>query len=264
MSKTFLFLLMVVLLGYAQAQGKPSNQREVGTSVWNRNTCDAEHLNLESKKMAVKYAKSGIKGDGVVPVYSRGVYMAALGMKSRLRAYLAKKGKGYRNQDILIAAIHGGQAAVVAMLLKMGYNPNQPGSKINVLPLAQAATCSRSDIILYLVQAGANVYGHIRSRGSGLAMTYALLGPGLPMFSKLPKSSIEIVKILLAAGFDARCPVLKNGYTSMRLIRSWLKSKEINHTLRNQYKNLLTVLENSAKIRDLSKKLPPKCGGLKW
>jgi hypothetical protein len=112
--------------------------------------------------------------------------------------------------------------------------------------------------MLYLIQAGADIYGAPPDGGS-LAVSYALVGTGIEH-----RPFVEGVKLLLAAGFDPRCPAIKNGLTAMEVKRAIkYDAKYAPGNVGDQHKllKLLTVATNIAERRNPGN---PDCGGLEW
>lgn len=167
------------------------------------NECDSMYQELTHTPFVVKYARTGIlPGQGSKPIHPRAWYLAALGMRSKLRSFLEAHPHEIGDPDLLLAAIYTSRKATVAMLLQMGFNPNTPGQKGMVLPLYAAAHCAQPIVMTYLLEAGANVYGTTSASGY-LAIAVAIVGPWID------KPFVEGVRLLLAAGFDPRCPVTK-------------------------------------------------------
>lgn len=220
------------------------------------NMCEwnfSQFLNSPSVTLARKYAKTGEVPDPPLwkPNGPRTWYMAALGMKSTLKGYLTAHPNAVNDPDLLNMAISAGQRGIVAMLISRGADPNSSGIKRKVLPLAVAANCARPEIMRQLLRAGANVYGTV-SHGKYVALLIAMTGSGLSM-----KPFYEGVKLILAAGFDPRCPVVdKHGYTALDLV-----DKNITLPGRKKLRQIFLKSIKAAKIEHPGR---PNCGGLDW
>ncbi len=253
-----LVLLVMLVSSLMVAQGADAKIHNLALAkVAVKNNCDANYLVLERTPEAIQYAKTGVLTGSRKPVHSRDVYMAALGMHHLLKSYLKSHPQQIGNTDLLSAAVYSGQKDVVSMLLEMGFNPNNPGQKKVALPLQHAAECARPTIMLYLLQAGANIYGTSSDTGV-LAMGYALVGTGLD-----GRPFVEGVKLLLAAGFDPRCPVAKNGLTASDVVKNGLRMR-YNPSGEEDRNKLLELLTIATKIATRRHPGRPHCGGLDW
>lgn len=246
-----LMLVCLVRAIPALAQTPPMDSEALAQS----NMCDwnfSQFLNSPSVTLARKYAKTGEVPDP--PLWKsngpRTWYMAALGMKSTLRRYLTAHPNAVNDPDLLNMAISAGQGGIVAMLIGRGADPNTPGIRRKVLPLTVAANCARPEIMRQLLRAGANVYGTV-PHGKYVALLIAMTGSGLSM-----KPFYEGVKLILAAGFDPRCPVDKRGYTGLELV-------DKNITLPGR-KKLQRIFLKSIKAAKKEHPSRPSCGGLDW
>lgn len=217
------------------------------------NTCDIEYQRLHLSKPIVRYATTGKRTPSWAPKHSRAWYMAALGMASQLKSYL-KRHKA-RDPDILATAIYTGRSQVVADLLAVGFDPNEPArSPSHALPLQIAAQCARPLIMTYLLQAGADPYGTTPSTRQ-VAMATAVVG------DYLRGPFLKGVQLLLAAGFDPRCPIAKSGVTAVDAINNGLKHHSL--TPRSDHR-LKAILENAVRIAEARNPDRPSCGGLNW
>jgi len=217
------------------------------------NTCHLVYQILQQSKPAVTYAKTGRLIAGWHPKHSMAWYMAALGMASQLKSYLNQHKA--RDPDILATAIYTGRSQVVADLLAVGFDPNEPArSPSHALPLQIAAQCARPLIMTYLLQAGADPYGTTPSTRQ-VAMATAVVG------GYLRGPFLKGVQLLLAAGFDPRCPIAKSGVTAVDAINNGLKHHSL--TPRSDHR-LKVVLENAVRIAEARNPDRPSCGGLDW
>lgn len=218
-----------------------------------KNSCDLYLQVLRSNSAVVRYAKTGTVVSKKHPVRSRAWYMAALGLHSLLSSYLKTHHGPKQFSDLLSIATYTGQKDTVSMLLTMGANPNQPDRLKDVLPLQYAAGCGRPIITLYLLQAGANVYGTTQAT-HGFAMAAAIVGPWLN------SPFIEGVKLMLASGFDPRCPMMKNGVTASEAVRNGLRHAPNSKELRT----LRGLIDTAVKISATTHPQRPQCGGMNW
>lgn len=246
-----LMLICLVQGPPASAQPSPIDSEALAQS----NLCESNFslfLNSPDVALARQYAKTGKVPDPQLwkPNGPRTWYMAALGMKDTLQAYLAAHPNAANDPDLLNTAVSAGQQDIVAMLIHRGADPNRPGIKADVLPLIVAANCARPEIMRQLLQAGANVYG-TDAHATYVALVPAILGPGI--FSK---PFYEGVKLILAAGFDPRCPISKLGYTALDIVDKWIKSPG--------YKQIQRLLQKYMKTVQSEHPSRPTCGGLDW
>lgn len=253
-------LLIFLMGGLMIAQGSEAKTQDT-TQLKNsmlKNSCDTNYLMLTLTPETIKYAKTGILFGSKKPIHSRDVYMAALGMSSLLKSYLESHPQQIGNPNLLSAAVYSGQKDVVSMLLEMGSDPNKLGKGASAPPLFQAAECARPKIMLYLIQAGADIYG-TASDGRSLAMAYALIGTGLDN-----RPFIKGVQLLLAAGFDPRCPVAKNGLTALDVVKRGLRYLRYDADGEKDRRKLLKLLTITTKIAERRHPGRPSCGGLDW
>ncbi len=218
------------------------------------NGCDLYYQALKNTLTVKQYAKTGVFSGKQRPTHSRAWYMAALGMNGILKSYLQVHTQEKHNPDLLLVAIYTGRKNTVAMLLGMGFNPNKPGREKNVLPLEYAAQCARPTILVYLLNAGANIYGTTSGGVGYLPIVGAIIGPWLN------RPFVEGVKLFLAAGFDPRCPIAKTGVTALEAAE-----RGIQHNPDNKEDKILAgILKNAVKIANTRNPQRPKCGGLNW
>lgn len=210
------------------------------------NSCDLGYKALLQQRPLVKYAKTGELSAHWKPEHSRAFYMALLGMRDLLGSYLKTHRQALQYSDLLTAATYTDQRAIVAMLLEMGENPNRNGSDASTLPLQMAANCERTAIMVSLLSAGADVYGVPRKPNYN-AMAVAVAPAHLD-----GQSYVEGVRLLLAAGFDPRCPVTVKGETAVDVVRNWKGGKTWLET-----KNLI---DEAAKIASSRSPGKPNCG----
>lgn len=235
------WLALVLLLGCAS----PAAVANTGSQSI-LNSCDMGYKALLQQTQIVKYAKSGELSAHWKPEHSRAFYMALLGMRDLLGSYLKAHRKALRYSDLLTAATYANHRAMVAMLLEMGENPNSNGIDTSTLPLQMAASCERTEIMVYLLSAGAGVY-EVPRRPDYNAMAVALSPAHINA-----RSYVEGVRLLLAAGFDPRCEVTERGATAVELVRHWNGGKTWLET-----KNLIDTAAKIAASRNPGK---PHCG----
>ena len=210
------------------------------------NSCDTGYEALLQQKPLMKYAETGELPAHWKPTHSRAWFLAALGKRKLLGSYLKKHNQALQNSDLLTAATYAGQRMTVAMLLKMGENTNHNGSETSALPLQTAAACERGTIMIYLLSSGANVYGV--SRKSNINAMAAALIPT----HHGAQSYVEGVRLLLAAGFNPRCPITSRGLTAIDIVRNWKQGKTWLES-----KRLIDATATIASSRNSGK---PECG----
>ncbi len=243
--------ILVLLIGYLITV--PRAAAHVQSPV-PENGCDLYYQTLRHTPAVVRYAKTGDLSRSWRPRHSRAWYIAALGMRNLLKPYLEMYSRQGGEPDLLLAAVYTGRKGVVAMLLKMKFNPNQPSERPpHILPLQSAAQCARPIIMIYLLEAGANIYG-TSPETSHVAMADAIVGPWLN------RPFVDGVKLLLASGFDSRCPVTKSGYTALDVVKKGLQHEPKSSGLRE----LQRLLNTATKIAVLKHPERPRCGGLNW
>lgn len=238
-------LALVILLGLAfpamASAGSPTLP----------NSCDSNSQLLSRQAQVVQYAKTGQSPSDWKPDHSRAWFMAALGMRDSLQSYLENDRHLLEFSDLLTAATYTNQKSVVVMLLQMGENPNRNGSDTWALPLEIAANCGRGTIMVYLLSAGADVYGvsqksNVNAMGAAIIPIHSFFNP-----------FVEGVRLLLAAGFDPRCPVTSRGASAVDLVSGWRADPQ------DQDKTWLDVkdlIETAAKIASVKNPGEPRCG----
>lgn len=215
------------------------------------NSCDSRYQYVKESTVRMNYAVTGKIAPGWTPKYSRAWYMAILGMTSELTAYLKQHPE--HDPDILVAAVSTGRSQIVANLLALGFDPNQPsGAPDYAPPLQAAASCQRAESMIYLLAAGADPYG--TTRYDGPALGYAIVGNGFPASRPFEKG----VALLLAAGVDPRCPISKAGITPVHAARNLTEMRPDSEA----YRQLLVMLENAVRIAEVRNPGNPKCGVL--
>lgn len=245
--------MILVCLGEGPAalgqQASTSNQPLIA-----RNSCDwniTQFRTSASAPLMMEFAKTGKVPDPPLwqPILPRTWYIAAFGMRQTLERYLAAHPNAVRGSTLLNGAIYAGRRKIVSMLLQRGANPNGPGHEKDEPPLMVAAQCGRPVIMRKLLQAGANVYG-TDTRGQMVALAPAIVGPGWigPFY--------EGVKLILAAGFDPRCPIDKRGATALYIIDKNIRL--------SGYKRLRRLLRKDIKAVKAQHPNRPACGGLDW
>lgn len=159
-------------------------------------------LMLSVPSAAPEYAKNGTVEKGFRPRYSRAWYAAALGDVPSLTALLEKDPALAHDQGLLVIAVGARDPGVLETLLSHGANSNADPDGTPLI--MYAAACPNSASLLALLEAGANVYAHDKSQpGQINAMAISIAGN-----SSGP--NLENMKLLLAAGYDARCQLAKD------------------------------------------------------
>lgn len=236
-------IVLAILLGCATPAAMAS------TGSFSGNTCDLVYKGLLEHPQVVEYSKTGKLSAHWKPEHSRAFYMALLGMRDLLRSYLKNHRQVLQYSELLTAATETDQKAIVAMLLRMGENPNRNGSETSALPLQTAASCERGTIMVYLLSAGADVYG-VSLKSDFNAMATALIPSRID-----GQPFLKGVRLLLAAGFDPRCPVDSKGQIAADLVtysKPDPKDKIVQKTK--------DLLETSANIMASKNPGKPHCG----
>ncbi len=234
-----LIVVLATLLGFVSPSAIAGARSSIAMNI-----CDEGYTALLQNRPLVKYANTGKLSSHWKPAHSRAFYMALLGMHDLLRSYLKKHSKLLQNSDLLTAATYSGRKRIVVMLLEMGETLNRSGPDTSALPLLIAADCVRPTIMTYLLSAGADVYGVSDNLNAmATALVPALTGASI---------NLESVRLLLAAGFDPRCPVTAKGETAVDVVRKWKGGKTWLET-----KHLIMTAATIASIRKPGK---PDCG----
>ncbi|MGH7239014.1 MAG: hypothetical protein ACREHG_03000 [Candidatus Saccharimonadales bacterium] len=159
------------------------------------------------------YALTGNVSSGFKPTHSRAWYADVLGLKDVLETLIAKDQSLIENEELLRVAATVENSNSLEVFLAHGADPNAT-VKSETTPtspplLLLAMYCERGINVLNLLAAGASVYA---SDTQGLnAMSVASVGDPLTQ----PWGFYEEGMILLlAAGYDPRCPINTHGTMS--------------------------------------------------
>lgn len=191
-------VLSVIVWGAFGNAFASSNSLNIGVE-----SCDAISDTLPPASRS--YAITGKVPHGFNPAHSRAWYATALGLTETLGKILDKHPDLVNNMTLLQTATFTKYSDSLRVFLTHGANPN---AYVNLKsasgPLIQmAAHCGRVVNMLYLLQAGANVYAKRRfANSSGWVNAMAELVMGSP--GPFPKGIV----LFLAAGYDPRCPVI--------------------------------------------------------
>ncbi len=206
-----------------------------------------ENCDLLSSSLSIaarKYAKTGRAPTGFNPVHSRAWYATAMGLTPVLKNIIKKRPAVVDNPQLLAIAVSIKDSDPLRVFLDHGANPNTyvdidvRNGPVTVLaahgPLIMIATsCNRPVNLLYLLKAGANVYAYTtyntykaRVPAKMNAMAIAAIG------TSLRGPFTQDIMLLLAAGYDPRCPVAAKKVTAMSIIEhSWNNLKRSGYSV---------------------------------
>lgn len=149
---------------------------------------------------------------------------------------------------LLMQAASDRDPAPLAIFLAKGANPNATGDPASLL--AAAVECRRTENVVLLLAAGANVYWN--SSGTVNLMGTAIMG-GLTSPRDNPYPYIQGINLLLAAGYDPRCPIGRE-ITPIQLAERNLKFYP------SSYKIAVEILKHALMVIKARASGPPQCG----
>lgn len=235
----------------------------------NAGTLHCNYLADSLPDAAETYALTGKPLHGFKPAHSRAWYADWLGLKSVLEELLAKHPALIENQQLLGIAAKAQDSDSLEVFLTHGADPNATvQSRVNrTAPtlLYLAVSCQRSINVVYLLAAGANIY----ATGTPGVNAMAAVGYGDP--DKQPwLFDIKRMMLLLAAGYDPRCPV-DPGVTVLFFAKHALffHEKQISgmtniqpetKLIGRKLREIVAILQGVTAIREAQSTGPPRCG----
>jgi len=150
---------------------------------------------------------------------------------------------------LLVLAASDRDPTPLAIFLANGADPNATGEPASLL--AAAVECRRTENVTLLLAAGANVYWK-DPLDSQNAMVSAILG-GASLPRDNPSPYIQGINLLLAAGYDPRCPVIRE-ITPLQFAEQQLKYYG------SSYKIAVEILKHALMVTKARASGPPKCG----
>ncbi|MDN5850456.1 MAG: hypothetical protein L0H63_12610 [Nitrococcus sp.] len=200
-----------------------------GSSNADLNLCDARFNKIPLA--AELFATKGVIAKSFEPKHTRAWYVVALGKIPQLEKLMDADPSLLIAPNLVLVAATAKQSASLKFFLIHGLDPDMyiKSSEANGPLLMLATNCRRLTSMLYLLNADANIYAYeTYDTGRVNAMGVAVMGGGgVGPF-------IQGVFLLLAAGYDPRCPVAKESTASDILRRTYPalgKPKVENHEI---------------------------------
>lgn len=201
---------------------------------------------------ARQYALTGKLSSSTTPDHSRAWYASALGEVPVLDKLIKNNPDLIRDKKLLALAAGLNNGDVLAEFLSHGANPNMVTDRYGSTLLQTATICQHAVNMMYLLNAGADVYK--KNKYGASAMSYTLNGGVHHITFTLG------VMILLSAGYNPLCHLSPKNETAYSFFNFELERAKkydssenktnIQETIQaTKLKNLVKILKNTEKIR---------------